>query len=534
MTIPYTPGVVVHEIPSQNKPIEGVATSVVGFVGRAPGGPVNVPMEISSWTQFARIFGDPADAIRTPPERPKGPFMEGAYLAHAVYGFFLNGNGVCWVVRVADERASDVAQVGLLNAGENEMFSVIALPGATDVSVDVAEDPPPQAADPTAGVALTPASTAAGGHPTFTVRVTSGDKTEEFPAVTVVPGPKYLPTVINTSSELVRVADTGSLLPASNRVLQSAEGLKPAKRQNPALAPEDLRGSPDQRTGIWALSTAHGVTTVCVPDAMSIAVDDAGNPDAEELTEIQNEVSAFCQAHGAMAIFDPPPLAITPQEVKAYRTGAPSNRFTTLYWPWIKVSNPLGGDPIAVPPSGHVAGVWARTDEERGVFKAPANEELRGAVDLAYHVDDTEQSDMNQRGINAIRFFPGRGIRIWGARTLSGEVEPEWTYLNVRRLFNYLSASILRGTQWAVFEPNDEALWVSLRVSVSNFLTTVWRTGALFGASPSEAFFVKCDAETNPPEERDIGKVNIVVGVAPVKPAEFVIFQISQYQATAA
>jgi phage tail sheath protein FI len=161
------------------------------------------------------------------------------------------------------------------------------------------------------------------------------------------------------------------------------------------------------------------------------------------------------------------------------------------------------------------------------VHKAPANEVVLGANGLGFQVTGPEQGAMNQSGINCIRSFPGRGIRVWGARTLSSD--PEWRYLNVRRLFNFVSESIMEGTQWAVFEPNDQRLWTQLRISAANFLTRVWRDGALFGSTPAEAFYVKCDAETNPPDVVEAGQVVVEVGIAPVKPAEFVIFRISQF-----
>jgi hypothetical protein len=174
-----------------------------------------------------------------------------------------------------------------------------------------------------------------------------------------------------------------------------------------------------------------------------------------------------------------------------------------------------------------MAGIWARTDNTRGVHKAPANEVVGGAIDLQLQITKGEQDGLNPIGVNCIRAFPGRGIRVWGARTLSSD--PSWRYLNVRRLFNMVEKSIEGGTQWVVFEPNDFTLWQKIKRDVTSFLTVVWRTGALFGQAPGDAFFVKCDAETNPPEQRDLGMVVTVIGIAPVKPAEFVIFRISQY-----
>jgi phage tail sheath protein FI len=175
--------------------------------------------------------------------------------------------------------------------------------------------------------------------------------------------------------------------------------------------------------------------------------------------------------------------------------------------------------------------VWCRTDATRGVHKAPANEVILGINGLGFQVTKAEQGGLNQVGINCIRSFPGRGTRIWGARTLSSD--PEWRYINVRRLFNYIAESIMEGTQWTVFEPNDERLWMQLRISASNFLLRTWRQGALFGATPEQAFFVKCDAETNSPDLIEAGQVTCEIGIAPVKPAEFVIFRLSQYSAGA-
>jgi uncharacterized protein len=189
--------------------------------------------------------------------------------------------------------------------------------------------------------------------------------------------------------------------------------------------------------------------------------------------------------------------------------------------------DPLSKSPMMIPPSGHVAGIWARTDTTRGVHRAPANEVVLGANGLAFQVTAAEQGGLNQNGINCIRAFPGRGIRVWGARTMSSD--PEWRYVNVRRLFNYVSESIMRGTQWAVFEPNDQRLWMQLKISTTNFLTRVWRDGALFGSTPQQAFYVKCDAETNPPDVVEAGQVVVEVGISPVKPAAFVIFRISQF-----
>jgi hypothetical protein len=205
---------------------------------------------------------------------------------------------------------------------------------------------------------------------------------------------------------------------------------------------------------------------------------------------------------------------------------------TSVYFPWITVMDPIEDTLVNVPPSGHMAGIWARTDATRGVHKAPANETVNGALNLTYRLTREEQGVLNDVGVNCIRLFAHAGIRVWGDRTRADPAS-EWRYLNVRRLFNMIEESIVEGTNWIVFEPNDRTLWKHVRRDIGAFLTRVWRDGALFGATPEEAFFVKCDEETNPPDVIDAGQLIAQVGIAPVKPAEFVVFQVMQSAAGA-
>lgn len=202
--------------------------------------------------------------------------------------------------------------------------------------------------------------------------------------------------------------------------------------------------------------------------------------------------------------------------------------YAALYFPWIQVFDPSSGGNIYVPPSGHIAGIYARVDGQRGVYKAPGNETILGALDLKYNLSRAKQDLLNPDGINCIRKLNGN-IRVWGARTLAGVDKQEFKYVNIRRHFNYLIDSIDKGTQWVVFEPNTPELWAKIRRNISAFLVNEWRQGALFGTTPEEAFYVKCDAENNPSEVRDLGQVITDIGVAVVKPAEFVIFRISQW-----
>jgi phage tail sheath protein FI len=202
--------------------------------------------------------------------------------------------------------------------------------------------------------------------------------------------------------------------------------------------------------------------------------------------------------------------------------------YAAYYYPWIKIYDPMINDQRLIPPTGHIAGIFARTDVERGVHKAPANEVVRGARDMQFPVTKGDQDILNPKGVNCIRDFrsDGRGIRLWGARTMSSD--GQWKYVNVRRLFLFVEESIDEGTQWVVFEPNDEPTWAKVRRSITNFLISVWRSGALMGTTQDEAFFVKCDRTTMTQDDIDNGRLICYIGIAPVKPAEFVIFRISQ------
>ena len=501
-----TPGVYVEEVSSGKKPIEGVGTAVAAFVGLAPGGPVNVPMRISNWSQFARIFGDTTT-------HDNGPFMEGAYLAHSVYGYFQNGGTLCWVVRVgADENGKVTART--------------ALPAATDRGVEALRAVALDGAGATVDVEISEEETPPEGDPTYKVVVSSGAQREEYPGVSLRKGRTYIATKVNAESKLIKIEDTGAALP-DVRLAPGKYALQVPSAAPSEVKPSDFEGDVAKRQGMGGLAAIDEITMIAMPDMMQFATN--GNGNGPGVRDLQGKMIAHCENAGErMAILDCPPN-LSPQEAYGWRMNAAGydSKMAALYYPWIEVIDPLTRRPMTIPPSGHIAGVWARVDQQRGVHKAPANEVLMGANGLAFQVTHAEQGSLNKNGLNCIRAFPGRGIRIWGARTLSSD--PEWRYINVRRLFNFVSESIITGTQWSVFEPNDPFLWTSLSISVSNFLRNVWRSGALFGATPGEAFYVKCDAETNPPEVVEAGRVVCEIGIAPVKPAEFVVFRLSQF-----
>jgi len=502
-----TPGVYVEEIPAQSKPIEGVSTSVAAFVGLAPGGPINPPMRISNWTQFARLYGDPANP-------DNGPFMEGGYLAHAVYGFFANGGSLAWIVRVGKEDGAPTAQA--------------ALPAATDASVETFRALAQKGVDGSIAVEIEEENP--GGEKadaTYKVTVSSGPEREEYEGLTLKKGRNNIVTKVNASSKLIKLEETGASVPEELRVPATGKySLSVPSMPAGEIEAGDFEGDVAKRRGMGSLAALQEVSMVVMPDLMALGKNGDGDV---QIRDLQGKMIAHCENMGErMAILDSPP-DLLPQDILEWRmeTAGYDSKFATLYYPWIEVMDPISKRPMMVPPSGHVAGIWARTDSTRGVHKAPANEVVMGANGLGFQITGGEQGALNKVGINCIRSFPGRGIRVWGARTISSD--PEWRYLNVRRLFNFISESIMDGTQWAVFEPNDQRLWTSLQVSASNFLTRVWRDGALFGANPGEAFYVKCDAETNPPDMVEAGQVTVEIGIAPVKPAEFVVFRISQF-----
>jgi phage tail sheath protein FI len=242
---------------------------------------------------------------------------------------------------------------------------------------------------------------------------------------------------------------------------------------------------------------------------------------------VQQKLIAHCELlEDRFAILDGQRV-LTNLSEDAITDSLPPSQYAALYYPWIQVSDLVpDAPPRIVPSSGHVAGIYSRVDQARGVHKAPGNEQVRGALDVEYQVARGEQDVLNPRGVNVIRNFRG-DIRVWGARTLGGQDSPI-LYLNVRRTLTFIRESIDEGTQWAVFEPNAKPLWEQLKRAVSAFLTNVWRDGALFGDTPEQAFFVRCDEALNPPEVRDAGQVIVEIGVAIVRPAEFVVFRISQ------
>lgn len=542
-----SPGVYVEEVDRGPKPIEGVGTAMAAFVGFSEKAEIlrdngeeivaenllNKPQLVTNWTQFVERFGS---------------FVPGLKLAHAVYGYFQNGGTRCYVVSV---RTFPKASAFLLNGNGKNALKVTSkqagfealqmrirvsdvtesnvLPAAASKKVEKAEKKSDAAPEP----AVVTEPETGGGTFTFTVEKQSantGWKTlESFSGVKLEALADKKVAVAWPNGKTPKFVTLEpveeSIVAAAPRAQESMLFIEKNLLETPKAS--EFNGDVAERTGVDGLEVLDDVTMVSVPDLMTVMPGE--KLDLDMVKAVQTGMIAHCEHCGdRVAIIDAPPN-MNPMEVKKWRmeTAGFDSSYAAMYYPWIKVSDPATDTIIEIPPSGHVAGVWARNDTTRGVHKAPANEVISGAVGMSYQTTKGEQDTLNPNGVNCIRSFPGRGIRIWGARTLSSD--PAWRYINVRRLFNYVEKSIENGTQWVVFEPNDRMLWARVNRDISAFLRGVWRDGALFGSTAGEAFYVKVDDELNPPESRDLGRLIVEIGMAPVKPAEFVIFRISQW-----
>ncbi|MBC8063892.1 MAG: phage tail sheath family protein [Chlorobia bacterium] len=498
----------------------------------------NTNGKVGSWSEFVKKY----NVSLTPT-----PYMEDSYLAYAVRGYYDNGGARAYIVRVA--RDSDLqiftkeAKAALPEPAKNATvalgpYTVKALEaGAKGNSVTVEVEHQ--------------------GDDGFSVKITGDGKTESYGDTKPLTPSSYKSAIKSKIVEFSTLTDVETRPGAG--VFTLTGGLDATQPANLASLPltaelskvqvEDFVGDEARRSGLGGLSVIDDVNMIAVPDLMaglwkretlvgdnsSIEVLNIDEKRKQQIIDVQSMLISYCERMGdRMAILDPIP-GLVPQDMKETVLSAPfscDHGQAAIYYPWIKVMdrlNPRSRQQVFCPPSGHIMGVYARVGVERGVHKAPANESLMGAVALEFDVTKPEQEILNPNGINCIRSFPGTGIRVWGARTLATVGNPSWKYVNVRRLFNYLEKSMERGMQWVVFEPNDHDLWGRVRRNLSAFLFTEWKEGKLFGTVPEEAYYVKCDAETNPQEMIDLGRLYVEIGVNPVKPAEFVIIRIGQW-----
>ncbi|WP_273652335.1 phage tail sheath family protein [Cellulomonas fimi] len=513
MTItPTYPGVYITEVPSGNRTITGVATAVTAFVGVAPRGPVDEPVPIASFSDFERLFGG---------------LSRGRGLGYAVRDFYLNGGGPALVVRVA---AADAAvatfaldDLDLVASGPgawaNTLQVVVSSPASTAEADDIAAG---QGGDVT-------------GADLFTLAVHDGDPAQTDPLevylnVTVVDGPRQVDRVLDSSLLLAVDGTLPTTRPADGTYVVGTAGA-----DGGAVDSDDYVGTGFQtaKRGLYALELADLVNIVVLPPP---------TPGGDLPDDVWAPALAYAVERRAFLVVDPPGALTTgdaPGFAASVGLTGTATRNAAFYFPRVRHADPLRNGAIdTFAPGGALAGVMARTDGSRGVWKAPAGLEagLTGVVDLAVNLTNDENGTLNRVGVNALRAFREAGSVVWGARTVRGAdaLADDYKYVPVRRLALFLEESLYRGTQWVVFEPNDEPLWSQIRLSVGAFLQDLFRKGAFQGSTPRDAYFVKCDAETTTQYDIDRGIVNIQVGFAPLKPAEFVLISIQQKTAAAA
>ncbi len=518
---PTYPGVYIEEIPSGVRTITGVATSITAFIGRTKRGPVDKPVTINNFGDFERKFG--------------GVWLDST-LGYAVRDFYLNGGGQAIIVRLYHAESGDDAKPSQAKLNANGLMLEAAYKGAWgnylrarvdhDVSAEVAERFDLEVADLF----------------NLTVRDMKTGVTEQFRNVSVKASPRQVDKVLENESGLVRV---DGILPETRPTIHANPAPdKPLWKDNDTnskvedtdkasdgdfLVQADFTGSGKaaNKEGLYALEDADLFNLLCLP------------PYKEESDDVDKALvtaaAAYCEKRRAMLLVDPrSDWNDKAKAIAGIKAGVGTkSKNAAIFFPHLRQPNPLRDNQMETfVPCGVMAGVFARTDVQRGVWKAPAGLEaiLAGVSELSVPLTDEENGELNPLGVNCLRTMPAVGRVAWGARTLQGDdrLASEWKYIPIRRLALYIEESLYRGTQWVVFEPNDEPLWAQIRLNVGAFMHNLFRHGAFQGASPREAYFVKCDKETTPQNDINQGIVNILVGFAPLKPAEFVIIKLQQ------
>lgn len=571
-----SPGVYVEEFESGGKPMEGVGTSTAGFIGLAEKGPIEgVPQLVTNFSEFKRTYGGYLS---------ENEFGEYRFLAYAVENFFINGGSRCFVSRVAPSDAK--VSVGCAPSKDAPVVNFSAKnPGIWGDSITVTVTPASKAKTQIREVIKAGEGTkylvknGAGFNPgdvvaftdnsavvynmvvknqdniitfaaefaedvvdnnlvpvktistcEFTMEAKHGDSVELYENVSFnISAANYISKKVAKSdlivAEYVGKEDGKIVAPffavagegAKVAVVNFANGSNGSVSSITAAEFIGVDNGAGKRTGIQSFVDNDVVSIMAVPGVTD------PNVQLTLVAHCENLASRF-------AVLDMPRDAKKVNDIIAHRNIFDSN-YAALYHPWLEVFDPLDKKTIAVPPSGSVIGIYARSDNTRGVHKAPANEVVKACTGLDCQFNKGEQDILNPKGVNLIRSFPGQGIRVWGARTVSSD--GSWKYINVRRLFIFIEESIKANTNWAVFEPNDEVLWVRVQRTISVFLNNLWRNGSLAGSSPEEAFFVNIGRNTMTQDDIDNGRLICIIGVAPVKPAEFVIFRITQKTGTA-
>ena len=491
-TLTY-PGVYIEEIPSGVRTISSVATSIAAFAGWAPKGPTDAAYMVNSWADFDRLFGG---------------LHASSYLSYGVYHFFLNGGQQAHIVRLAasDSKfgAATIKGLKLTATGQGKWSNSYKI---------------------TIKQRTTPSGEIRFGLTVLYEKDGVTTTVESYDNLSMkADDSRFVESVINDSSWIVNAKVVSATQPPADGdmpLTQGADGtvLRPDDGTAADFIAALLPG--DSASGVYYLKRVDLFNLLVVP----------GLIDADALGKLQ----VLCQDERAFLVAD-----CDKDATFASLKDSPDSKLTgstginaAFYFPWVRAADPLLENRLrAFPPSGFMAGLYARTDANRGVWKAPAGTDasLTGSAGLVQTLTDMENGELNVRAVNCIRSFPVYGTIAWGARTLRGnnEIGSEWKYIPVRRTALFIEESLYRGTQWVVFEPNDEPLWAQIRLNLGAFMHNLFRQGAFAGKTPREAYFVKCDRETTTQSDINQGIVNIVVGFAPLKPAEFVIIKLQQ------
>lgn len=560
-----SPGVYVEETSFRSKMIEGVSTSTFGMVGQSLTGPTGGrPEVLTSFGEFERTYGGLEDLPSGSPN----------YSALAARAFFNNGGKRLYFARViaSDAKAASLGDVALATVrarykGKNGNLLRVQFTVKSDQDSNISDGVSIRGVYRGAIVTESPVKDPTAAVTWYTVDVKNGkfgvkDKDGAWQAkippklyllevnANIFYGDSSVPTYsyagLSTGRDAARFVGTffgdeqpgGSEVPVTVTVVEfnPIKLLAGLVKMSDVLNGGNDGGKVDSSAYVGSddFFTPSGFNALAqIDDIAIIAAPDAVNFDEVEHTSVNNAAIQHCEMlKYRFAILDMPKGA-RQSPMRSFRAKY-DTKYAALYAPWVKIADPrLGGSGrlLLVPPSGSVAGIYARTDIDRGVWKAPANVPVADAQDFEFRINKGVQDVLNPEGINCLRYFDQNGFRVWGARTLSRD--PEWKYINVRRLFIFLEHSIDRGTQWTVFEPNNERTWANVRNTVWDFMFNVWTQGALMGNKPEEGFFVKCDRTTMTQNDLDNGRLVCLIGVAPAYPAEFVIFRIGQWTADA-
>jgi len=528
-----SPGVYMEEVEVGSKPIEGVSTSTAGFLGATERGPLK-PRLITNFTDYQRVYGG---------------YINDSFLTYSVDAFFTNGGKRVYVGRVVST-TNKVAQTHKIKDSNGKPSFILRATGpgswANRISIKIDKASLSDKNSEWFKLTLHYYSTEEAKNESMKDNSkVKPDSDEIFDNISTNPkSSTYFKKVINGTSNLVTVWASKGYTPGALPNTTSKEFMGTSSEPSPVSKDKKDKEEPPKAadSGIIDLSSFKGwEETIKDPfDDSVVEVIQTGllgftkideisivcAPDEVNVEGLQGAVTTHCEnMKDRFAVLQSKRDNNVPAKFDQIANTLDS-KYAAIYMPWVNMIDPPTGLKKLVPPGGHIAGIYARSDIERGVHKAPANETVRGINGLQIVIDKGQQSTLNPKGVNVLRSFPGRGVLVWGARTTSSD--PNWKYINVRRLFIYIEKSIERATQWLVFEPNNEKLWARVVATINQFLNGVWRTGALMGTTQNEAFFVKCDRSTMTQDDIDNGRLVCLIGIAPTKPAEFVIFRIAQ------